>query len=522
MAYALLAALVLMRYLPTLAYAFTDLDDRSLIAGNAAFNAQFSNIWTAFGRGVFQSLHSPYYRPLFLDSVILDYQFFGDSPVGYHVVNVALHLAGVLLLYRLFTVSKCGCLASFVLAACFAIHPALTQAVAWIPGRNDSLLGIFVFAMLIMAVQYRNSGGGAHLIGAVVWGGCAGFTKETGLVALPVAAIWVLIYADGRAGRLSVLIGALSLCPLIWWLAVHFGTGRPGIPVNKSVVYAAAMQLPALVQYYGKCIIPIGLSPYPTLNDGALWPGLAAIAMTSALLFRVGASVRKRLVAGLCMFGLLLLPTLLVPNSSRSAPLFEHRLYVPIALLLPSLGGLVTAIRLPRRVAVAIAAVVCLLYMGWGWNYSRVFSGRVAFWSAAYAAAPHAATTNMMLAEQTVDHARKGALLRTALQLDSKHRYVNLRYGVFLLTQNSLDSAAIYLYREQSITHAVECEYYLAQTALYGGDTIGAKKHLRNFVNVAEKGAPCRLKDTDRKCGIVMQLSPSDWGPKFFFSQAHL
>ena len=61
------------------------------------------------------------------------------APVGYHATNVALHaVASVLVLALLRRLRSDGVSPSRE-ALVFAVHPALAPAVAWIPGRNDTL-----------------------------------------------------------------------------------------------------------------------------------------------------------------------------------------------------------------------------------------------------------------------------------------------------------------------------------------------------------------------------------------------
>ena len=139
-------------------FSLTELDDSIFIRDFHLYNEDLTNLVTSFHRGLFDAVKDPYYRPLFMDSMILNYWLadHGQELAKYHIVNLLLHLGSVFLLYGLFRKLAVKELHAFLLCLVFAVHPALSQAVAWIPGRNDLLLAIFVFSFLIYAINYAN------------------------------------------------------------------------------------------------------------------------------------------------------------------------------------------------------------------------------------------------------------------------------------------------------------------------------------------------------------------------------
>ncbi len=116
--------------MPSLAFDYTELDDSIFIKETSAYNKDISNLATSFHRGVFNPTEDVYYRPLLLDSFILNYQMSGENIKGWHVVNVLLHLISVLLLFVLLKKIGIEELSAFLLTLIFAVHPMLSQAVA--------------------------------------------------------------------------------------------------------------------------------------------------------------------------------------------------------------------------------------------------------------------------------------------------------------------------------------------------------------------------------------------------------
>ena len=83
------------------------------------------------------------YRPLRYVSYALDYRIFGMNPTGFRLMNIVYHVISVLALFwalKMFGLTK---RAAFVSALVFAVHPVNTDAVAYISGRRDVLMGLF-------------------------------------------------------------------------------------------------------------------------------------------------------------------------------------------------------------------------------------------------------------------------------------------------------------------------------------------------------------------------------------------
>ena len=192
-----LAAAVLLVYGGSLQFGFTELDDSIFIRELSAYNEDLSNLITSFQRGVFDSAKDTYYRPLFLNAMLLNYQISGQDVAGYHAVNILLHLISVFFLFRLLGRLGMERVPAFLLSLIFAVHPVLSQAVAWIPGRNDTLMAAFILPYLMLSIDYSNKRNPVHLILAAVCLLAALFTKETAILA-PAAAFILLVVALGK------------------------------------------------------------------------------------------------------------------------------------------------------------------------------------------------------------------------------------------------------------------------------------------------------------------------------------
>lgn len=119
-----LIALVVICYWPTIHAGFL-MDDDHYVTKQPLVHS-FDGLQKAW----FQPSLVPQYYPVVYTVFWLEYQLWGPAPLGYHLVNVALHSAAVLLAWRLLT--RLEVPGAWLAAAIFAVHPACVESVAWV------------------------------------------------------------------------------------------------------------------------------------------------------------------------------------------------------------------------------------------------------------------------------------------------------------------------------------------------------------------------------------------------------
>lgn len=160
-------------------------DDKEFISGNAVYLSDWSNIIHAFTRPFYKD--APAFRPLLMVSYIIDFSLWGLNPFGYHLTNILLHAVCGVLVYALACSLFLNRFVALFSALLFVSHPVQTEAVAWIGGRNDLMLTLFVLAVLLSYHAWKRRckpGDKAWLavFTAACWG--ALLTKESGVVVL--------------------------------------------------------------------------------------------------------------------------------------------------------------------------------------------------------------------------------------------------------------------------------------------------------------------------------------------------
>ena len=93
------------------------------------------------------------WHPLTWLSHALDFQFFGRSPAGPHVVNLLLHTLNVVLLFWVLWRATGFSGRSAMVAALFALHPINVQSVAWVAERKN-LLSMTFFLLALGAYRW--------------------------------------------------------------------------------------------------------------------------------------------------------------------------------------------------------------------------------------------------------------------------------------------------------------------------------------------------------------------------------
>jgi len=139
---ALIVLIVSAVYLPALGAGFI-WDDDDYVTANPLLTAPdgLRRIWF--------SLDAPsQYFPLTYTVFRLERSLWGLNPAGYHWVNVLLHGANALLLWRL--LCRLNLPGAYLSAFVFALHPVHVESVAWVTELKNVLMLFFSLLTLIL------------------------------------------------------------------------------------------------------------------------------------------------------------------------------------------------------------------------------------------------------------------------------------------------------------------------------------------------------------------------------------
>jgi Flp pilus assembly protein TadD len=444
-----LIALVAAVYGKSLSYDFSYVDDSRLVIDRARFLSDLSNAPKLFREPYFfppERRGEGYYRPLVSLTYMLDAQGGPLSAAAYHRTNVALHAVACLLVFALFSILLSNRNAALACAALFAVHPALTETVVWIPGRNDTIAVIFMILAWLAFLRAEKSQSTARR--SALWGGfsvaflLALLSKEAAIM-LPFVVVghrWLADRERPTIRALAILLAA-SVPPVLIWATLRSQIGAEGSAESlfqrAGVAFA---QLPSLFLFLGKALLPFDLAPLAHQKDSSWIPALVALPAAALAFYRVPWAVACRMAAGFALFFLALAPTLPVSDSL----ILENRLYFPVLGLLFAAAVRIEALSLSGR---AIATATCAVVAAFGvlaFRYSEGFRDRHAFAEAGVRGSPNLALAQMthgnsLLVRGSVDAAE--AAYHATLRLDPNRTIAHNNLGVVHLRRNNLAAA---------------------------------------------------------------------------------
>ncbi|MDQ7797330.1 MAG: tetratricopeptide repeat protein [Candidatus Edwardsbacteria bacterium] len=391
--YLWLALAILALYAKTLDFGFTSLDDVHLIQENRENIGSFSNALKAFKTDVYWDSPGTYYRPLLSLSFMLDHALGGENPFIYHLSNVLLHIAACWLLFICLNALNYRPGLSFIFAGLFAVHPALSQAVGWIPGRNDILLAIFILSAFIALIKYyarRNRRWLALHLAAWLAGL---FTKEAAVFA-PLLFLLYLVLKGRFKGSWKALAPGWAAIMIAWLLSRATALGMERAYSSRQYAGAAEV-LAGLLSYIGKIFLPFNLSVLPLSGDINIFYGIAGLLLLTGIAWFRGINDKNIFLFGAAWLVLFLLPTFIPVSTTIN--FLEHRLYLPMLGVIIILTESNIIRNASAKWMATAGAAVFLAFSLLAFNHLAVFSDGNRFWTNAVKTSPRSALAHQML-----------------------------------------------------------------------------------------------------------------------------
>jgi protein O-mannosyl-transferase len=479
-----LVSVTFMVYVRTLSLDYTKLDDSIFIVENAQYNADIKNIGVSFQRGLFNPTKDAYYRPVFLVDFILESRLFGINPAGYHFTNLLFHIISVILLFLFLKRIKIPPLDAFLLSLIFAVLPVLTQAVAWIPGRNDMLLMIFFLGSFILLLNYLEKPAIHILLIHFLLIVIALFTKETAIIIPVIIGGFCVFYLKTGWRKLVLPVLSWVSAIAIWMLVRSTATLEKNWISPVEMLQAGVSRIGVVLQYLGKIFFPVNLTVFPMAEDITLIWGILALAGLVALVIYSKSYTKPLTYLGLFWFIVFLIPVLIVPKSLNDQ-VFEHRLYLPVVgiLLILSQAFPFNGTLNPRMKTVLIFAIA-LVFSVQCIIRTAYFNDAITFWTHAVNGSPHSAYAKTLLGTKVEHVAEREKLFREARAIDPTLKNLNYYLAKVLFDNKQPDSAEFYLRKEIVHNQVPDAYFLLAQIAFTKNSFDSAALYLEKVIEL--------------------------------------
>ena len=268
--WAALAAAVLIAYWPALAGGLLWDDQGHVTRPELQSLAGLGRIWGEFGA-------TQQYYPVLHSAFWIEHRLWGDTTLGYHLLNVLLHATAAcqfLVLLRRLAVPGAA-----LAAVLFALHPVCVESVAWISEQKNTLSLVFYLAAALVYLRFDTDrrprdyllAGGLFVLGLLT---------KTVTATLPAALLVVFWWRRGR------LEWQRDVLPLLPWFALGAGSGlvtayfervligAQGADFNLSLVQRGLLAGRVFWFYLGKLAWPAELIfIYPRWTVDATAPG---------------------------------------------------------------------------------------------------------------------------------------------------------------------------------------------------------------------------------------------------------
>jgi tetratricopeptide (TPR) repeat protein len=428
-----LAALVGLAFLPLWSGGFI-WDDDINITLNPHVQGGFDGLLRLWGSD------NPDYYPLTWSLFWIEWHLWGPWSGGFHLVNLALHALGAILVWRV--LERLEVRGAWLGAALFAVQPVNVASAGWITEGKNTLSLVFAAAATLLYLGEARYGWSLLLFALAL-------LSKSSVVTLPIVLAALSWWKERPIAprRLAPFL-ALSLAATVaaLWFHEHrvlFGENvHPEGPLQRVEEAGAAFWF-----YLRTELFPLDLPiVYPRWSiSGPLWalPAIAAVALAMGLWARRAVLGRGPFAALVCYLAFIApVAGFFTIGYMKYSLVADHWQYLASIVTMAGLAALLS--RLPRPVGGAVLAVLAVLTF----RQAAVYASAETLWRTALARNPEAWAAWLNLGQQAelagrVDEAMEDYERCIRLHREAVIAHNNL--AALLRHQGRLDEAIAHL-----------------------------------------------------------------------------
>jgi len=349
--------------------------------------------------------------PLTLTTFWVEHALWGLAPLPYHLVNVLLHAACAVLLWRVLLGLRIP--GAWLGSALWALHPLQVESVAWITEMKNTQSGLFYLLTILFFVRWlrtrdiNHDGGRNWNYGLTLLFAALAMASKSSTVILPVVLCLCAWWIDGRRQwrnlwRLApVFLMSIAACILSMWTQGLQVAAISDSHWARSWPQRIATAGDALWFYLGKLLWPhplITIYPYGVIDAGQwiLYLPLLAVILSLCILWLKYDSVARPYFFAWSYFLTAMLPVLGLVDMSffRYSLVADHFQYLasigPLALVGAGLVRLADFV-IPKKpwLLSTLAAGVLLILGVLSWHRTWAYESDEALWNDTLARNPN-------------------------------------------------------------------------------------------------------------------------------------
>ena len=451
----LLAAVTIFMYQPAWNGGFI-WDDDAYVTNNELLTAPdgLRRIWF--------SLDSPsQYFPLVYSTFRIEHALWGLNPTGYHWVNLLLHVANALLVWRL--LARLHVPGAWLAGAIFALHPVHVESVAWITERKNVLMGFFFLLTLLAWIAFVDERTKRpwrfYALALVLY--VLALSAKTTACTLPAALLLILWLQKKPISWQRILqvipfffLGLGMGLVTVWWERYHQGTSRALFaflsPIERLLIASRAVWF-----YLSKLIWPSNLTfIYPKWNISPAHPldyaWLLAGVVLCAVIYFARRYVGRSVEVAAAFFVATLSPVLgfIMLYTFRYTFVADHYQYLasigPIALASAGVATLAGTFKRSRALILSVAVCLIVILAVLTRRQAAMYGDIEALWRTTLARNPGCwmAHNNLgIVLFQKADTDDAIAHYRTTLEMQPDFWDAEYNLGIALLSKGQVDEA---------------------------------------------------------------------------------
>jgi tetratricopeptide (TPR) repeat protein len=259
-------------------------------------------IWTELGA-------TQQYYPLVHSVFWLEYHLWGGSTVGYHLLNILLHVLSSVLLFKILQLLKIP--GAWLASAIFALHPIQVETVAWITELKNTLSGVFFFSAALVYLKFDSERKRKLYVIAISLF-ILGLMSKSVIATLPVSLLAIIWWKRGEIDWKKDLIPLLPFFVVgiayglfTAWVEHKFIIGNETSQFTTTIIERCLIAGRATWFYLSKIFLPVDLIfiyPHWNISQAVWWQYLfpAATLLIAAIFWLVRKRSRAPLIIFIC------------------------------------------------------------------------------------------------------------------------------------------------------------------------------------------------------------------------------